>query len=272
MHFGEYELFPSLIGLSPLPTGHPKTFQRQLVRASTVCYHSFTLPMGRSHGFASTTANYSALFRLAFAADPWLNHLTSLATVTRRLIMQKARRHPNGAPTACRRMVSGSISLPCSGFFSPFPHGTGPLSVSQEYLALPDGPGRFTQGSTCPALLRIPLSISSFARTGLSPATAVLSRTFRFIAHRISWSYNPGTAVTVPVWAVPRSLATTYGITFVFSSSGYLDVSVPRVRLLADCMPSACRVAPFGYPRIISYVPIPAAFRSLSRPSSPLRA
>ena len=59
MHFGEYELFPSLIGLSPLPTGHPKTFQRQPVRASTVCYHSFTLPMGRSHGFASTTANYT---------------------------------------------------------------------------------------------------------------------------------------------------------------------------------------------------------------------
>ena len=54
MHFGEYELFPSLIGLSPLPTGHPKTFQRQPVRSSTVCYHSFNLPMGRSHGFALT--------------------------------------------------------------------------------------------------------------------------------------------------------------------------------------------------------------------------
>ena len=93
MHFGEYELFPSLIGLSPLPTGHPKTFQRQRVRASTVCYHSFTLPMGRSHGFASTTANYSALFRLAFATDPYLKYLTLLTTVTRRLIMQKARRH-----------------------------------------------------------------------------------------------------------------------------------------------------------------------------------
>ena len=58
-------------------------------------------------------------------------------------------------------MVSGSISLPCSGFFSPFPHGTGSLSVSQEYLALTDGPARFTQGFTCPALLRIPLSITS---------------------------------------------------------------------------------------------------------------
>ena len=96
MHFGEYELFPSLIGLSPLPTGHPKTFQRQRVRASTMCYHSFTLPMGRSHGFASTTTNYGALFRLAFAAAAALNALTSLATVTRRLIMQKARRHPYG--------------------------------------------------------------------------------------------------------------------------------------------------------------------------------
>ena len=158
MHFGEYELFPSLIGLSPLPTGHPKTFQRQRVRSSTVCYYSFNLPMGRSHGFASTTANYGALFRLAFATAPYLKYLTLLTTVTRRLIMQKARRHHKVAPTACKRMVSGSISLPYSGFFSPFPHGTGSLSVSQEYLALADGPAGFIQGFTCPALLRIPLS------------------------------------------------------------------------------------------------------------------
>ena len=93
MHFGEYELFPSLIGLSPLPTSHPKTFQRQRVRSSTVCYYSFNLLMGRSLGFASTTTNLFALFRLAFAADPRLNRLTMLVTVTRRLIMQKARRH-----------------------------------------------------------------------------------------------------------------------------------------------------------------------------------
>nr|AOE09237.1 hypothetical protein [uncultured bacterium] len=57
MHFGEYELFPSLIGLSPLSTGHPKTFQRQRVRSSTQCYLSFNLPMDRSHGFASTTTD-----------------------------------------------------------------------------------------------------------------------------------------------------------------------------------------------------------------------
>ena len=67
MHFGEYELFPSLIGLSPLPTAHPKAFQRFLVRSSILCYQNFNLAMGRSQGFASSATNFFALFRLAFA-------------------------------------------------------------------------------------------------------------------------------------------------------------------------------------------------------------
>ena len=50
-------------------------------------------------------------------------------------------------------MISGSISLPSPGFFSPFPHGTGSLSVGNEYLALEDGPPMFRQGFTCPVLL-----------------------------------------------------------------------------------------------------------------------
>lgn len=84
--------------------------------------------------------------------------LTWLVKVTRRFIMQKARRHNKyAAPTACRHTVSGTISLLYSRCFSPFLHSTGSLSVSREYLALPDGPGRFTQDFTCPALLRIPL-------------------------------------------------------------------------------------------------------------------
>ena len=65
------------------------------------------------------------------------------------------------APTACRRTVSGTISLRCSRCFSPFPHGTGSLSVSYEYLALADGPAGFTQDFSCPALLRIPLDFVS---------------------------------------------------------------------------------------------------------------
>ena len=42
---------------------------------------------------------------------------------------------------------------PLPGFFSPFPHGTGSLSVDHEYLALEDGPPIFRQDFTCPALL-----------------------------------------------------------------------------------------------------------------------
>ena len=169
-------------------------------------------------------------------------------------------------------MVSGSVSLPCSGFFSPFPHGTGSLSVSQEYLALWDGPHRFVQGFTCPALLRILLSATVLTCTGLSPSMAQLSRWFQFVKNGMLQSYNPRCAVTQQVWAGPRSLAATDGITLVFFSSGYLDVSVLRVRPLAGDISSICRVAPFGYLRINSCVQIPATFRSLSRPSSPLRA
>ena len=81
--------------------------------------------------------------------------------------MQKARRHPpRRAPTACRRTVSGTISLRYPRFFSPFPYGTGPLSVSGEYLALPDGAGRFTQDSSGPALLRVPLVRGNFHLQG----------------------------------------------------------------------------------------------------------
>ena len=70
--------------------------------------------------------------------------------------MQKARRHDASAtPTACKRMVSGTISPPYSGYFSPFPHGTSPLSVSHEYLALPDGAGKFRRDFSGPVLLRI---------------------------------------------------------------------------------------------------------------------
>ena len=88
----------------------------------------------------------------------------------------------------------------------------------------------------------------------------------------MSQSYNPKIAVTTLVWASARSLATTCAITVVFFSSAYLDVSVQRVCHLSVDIPSVYRVPPFGNLRINLYLPIPAAYRSLSRPSSPLRA
>ena len=60
----------------------------------------------------------------------------------------------------------------------------------------------------------------------------VLSKTFHFSnVYAISQSYNPSIAETMMVWAVPISLAATLGITIVLYSYGYLDVSVPHVRL-----------------------------------------
>ena len=64
---------------------------------------------------------------------------------------------------------------------------------------------------------------------GLSPSMADLSKSFHFPNDLVLQSYNPVTAETVTVWANPFSLATTQGITIVFSSSAYLDVSVQRV-------------------------------------------
>ena len=51
-------------------------------------------------------------------------------------------------PTACRHVVSGSLSLPAQGCFSPVPHGTRSLSVTRESLALEGGPPSFTPDSS----------------------------------------------------------------------------------------------------------------------------
>ena len=76
------------------------------------------------------------------------------------------------------------------------------------------------------------------------------------------------------VWPLPRSLATTGGISFDFSSSPYLDVSVqavPHVHLFYSMHVTqilSVWVAPFGNLRIKGYLLLPVAYRSLSRPSS----
>ena len=80
------------------------------------------------------------------------------------------------------------------------------------------------------------------------------------------------------VWALSISLAATLEIDVSFSSSGYLDVSVHRVPFsytiysCKDDRSLSCRVSPFRYPRIVKYLLLPVAFRSLSRLSSALSA
>ncbi len=80
--------------------------------------------------------------------------------------------------------------------------------------------------------------------------------------------------INPPVWPLPRSLATTSGISVDVSSSPYLDVSVqavPHVRLFYSTHATRVLlwwVSPFGNPRINGYLLLPEAYRSLSRPSS----
>ena len=61
--------------------------------------------------------------------------------------------------------------------------------------------------------------------------------------------------------AGPRSLVATRGVSIDFFSSGYLDISVPRVRLVTLCIqvtiPPKRWVSPFGHPRIKAYLSAP---------------
>jgi hypothetical protein len=78
-------------------------------------------------------------------------------------------------------MVSGTISLSSTEYFSPFPHGTGSLSVVRECLALGDGPPEFPQDFPCPAVLGNSVQgVQLISLTGLSPSMAPLSSGFSY--------------------------------------------------------------------------------------------
>src|SRR6202007_2922948 len=60
---------------------------------------------------------------------------------------------PNEGSDGCEAHGFRYSFTPLPGYFSPFPHGTDPLSVIGTYSGLPGGPGRFTADSTGPLLL-----------------------------------------------------------------------------------------------------------------------
>jgi hypothetical protein len=114
--------------------------------------------------------------------------------------MQKACGHPapkGKTPTVWRHMISGSISLPLWGFFSPFPHGTSSLSVIGEYLALEGGPPRFSQRFTCADLLGmharyvLPFAYRAFTFYGGTFQNLLLERTSPYCV-----SHNPKSQAT----------------------------------------------------------------------------
>ena len=106
------QLFPSLIGLSPLTTGHPRLFQQTWVRPSSTCYRTFSLPMARSPGFGSNPTNsrpiktrfrYASAYRLKLARKTKsLTHYTRGTPSPAR--QRRARYHlaPRANPEAAR--------------------------------------------------------------------------------------------------------------------------------------------------------------------------
>ena len=91
----------------------------------------------------------------------------------------------------------------------------------------------------------VPAPSHKVSRVSWYSGSRLVSWNFAYGAFTLSrWSFQGHSAIPqesivrseprnarIPVWALPRSLAATYGITVVFFSSGYLDVSVHRVPL-----------------------------------------
>ena len=171
-----------MIGLSPLSWGHPLRFQPKWVRPSTGSYPRFSLPMDSSPGFASAACDSIAILKARFHCGS-VQTLTSPHTATRWLILQKARRHSaKAAPTACRRTVSGTVSLPSRGAFH--------LSLTvlvryrsqesvQPWRVVPPGSHRVSRARRYSGAA---LAVRADSRTGLSPCSAGLPRPFRFRA------------------------------------------------------------------------------------------
>ena len=89
-YFGENQLAPGSIGISPLTTAHPLIFQHQSVRTSTWYHPSFILAMVRSPGFGSITSDKRPI-QTRFHYGFGILCLNLPLPISRRLILQQAR-------------------------------------------------------------------------------------------------------------------------------------------------------------------------------------
>ena len=193
-----------------------------------VFYHHFTLLMGRSPSFGSTSCNSSRPIqtrsRCGFRPSV-LNLATQRNSPVRST--KSTRSHFYRAFSACKHRVSGSLSLPSRGSFH----------LSLTVLCAIGHQNVFRLGGWAPRLPTgflvscgtldpdRPLRIS---HTGFLPSLIPLPNGFCYPLQSLCQSATP-TDRSQSVWPLPLSLAATKGISVDFSSSGYLDVSVPRV-------------------------------------------
>ena len=199
--------------------------------------------------------------------------LTSPVPATRRTVLQKVR----GCTLVLPQLVNIGFQVlfhSPPGVLFTFPSQYYALSVTEEYLALGGGPPDFPQGFPCLVVLRILPAPLCFAY-GSFTLSGRLSQ-YRSARIRNTLCSPLPRDARIPVWALPLSLAATQGIVVTFSSSGYLDVSVPRVPFrtlwIHVRMPVIWRVSPFRNLWIKGYLLLPRAYRSLSRLSSALSA
>ena len=154
--------------------------------------------------------------------------LTLQPPITRRIILQQARSHTflllresiGLELLVCIRLQV--LFTPRQGYFSPFPRGTGSLSVGRSYLALESGLPRFPPDFTCPVVLRslsrksVPFRLQgSHLLWPAFPGRSTKGRIFDFPTSRSDKSYNPTGACAPVVWAIPRSLAATKGLRWI---------------------------------------------------------
>ena len=138
-----------------------------------------------------------------------------------------------------------------------------------------NGLPRFQQGSTCPAVLRYLLTAhSNFVYRSITFYGLVFKRSSTIgLSQLCCRTYNPrGTEVSL-VWAVPRSLTATDGISIDFSSSGYEDVSTPPVRSTYVVIGNYLLGSPIRkFPDQSLVIGSPRHIADILRPSSPLYA
>ena len=136
------------------------------------------------------------------------------------------------APAACRRTVSGTVSLPSRGAFH--------LSLTvlvryrsqesvQAWRVVPPASHRVSRVRRYSGDGRRPARVRVRGSNPVPRALPGPSATARVCDRTMAVPTTPAGPELPPVWPDPRSLAATRGISVDFSSSGYLDVSVPRV-------------------------------------------
>lgn len=226
-------------------------------RATTIALFGLALATATPHGLTSRHATDSQAHSSKGTPPP-----------PTRKRMQKAL-------TACKRPVSGTISLPSRGTFH---HSLTVLSTigHQEVFRQPSGLGRFTQDSTSPVLLgqTVPDTHQPVPPTGVSPTTPRLPRRFSYQpAHapplRQKRKQNsPTTPHTQPLPSItrtrfnhhPLSLATTHGISSPTGTEMFhfpASPPTPYTIQMQVTRHNSCRVPPFGNPRITARQPAP---------------